>query len=376
MQTEIARRLGCEVPIFAFTHCRDVVVEVTKAGGFGVLGASTFSPEHLEQELRWIDDHVEGRPYGVDVLIPSSYDHAAEEAVTGGDPQALIPAEHRAFMDRILAQADVPPLPDDERARVRQEIVAGRGGMTPEGARRLLRVALTHPGVKLVVSALGAPPPDVISDLKARNVTIGALCGRASHARRHRDAGVEMLIAQGTEAGGHTGAISTFVLVPQVVEACPEIPVLAAGGITRGSHIAAALALGAQGVWCGTVWLGTRESELTPIEKEALFAARAEDTLRSKVRTGKTVRMIRSRMTDAWEEPGAPPYLPTPLQGILYNEIHARILRSQRKELISIPAGQGVVDVTQETSVREVMLRMQTEYLDATDRLSKVGEDL
>ena len=182
-----------------------------------------------------------------------------------------------------------------------------------------------------------------------------------------------MLVAQGTEAGGHTGAISTLVLVPQVVEACPDIPVLAAGGITRGSHIAAALALGAQGAWCGTIWLGTRESELMPIEKQALFDARAEDTLRSKVRTGKTVRMLRSRMTDAWEEPGAPRYLDTPLQGILYNETHARILRADRKDLISIPAGQGVVDLTQETSVREVMLRLQTEYLDAMDRLARIG---
>lgn len=371
MRTAIARRLGCEVPIFAFSHCRDVVVEVTKAGGFGVLGASTFSPEHLEQELRWIDGHVGGRPYGVDIIIPTAYDREAEAA---GDPAALIPAAHRAFMERFLDAEGVPDLPEEERARVRQEIVTGRGAMTPDGARRLLDVTLRHPQVSFVVSALGAPPPDVVARLKERDILVGALCGKAAHAVRQRAAGVDAIIAQGTEAGGHTGDIATMVLVPQVVEACPDIPVIAAGGISRGSQIAAALALGAQGVWTGTIWLGTRESELTPFEKEAVFAARAEDAVRRKARTGKTVRMIRSKLSEAWEQPGAPPYLPTPLQGILYNEMHARVVRAQRRDLYSFPVGQSVTSVTEETSVRQVMLRLQTEYLTAMERLAALAE--
>jgi len=361
------------VPIFAFSHCRDVVVEVTKAGGFGVLGAATFSPEHLAQELRWIDQHVAGRPYGVDVLIPTTYDHEAAAAGATGDPERLIPDAHRHFMEQILVEAGIPPLPDDERKRVHHDIVAGRGNMTPDGARRLLAVALQHPQVTLVVSALGAPPADVVADLRQRDIIIGALCGKASHAKRQREAGVELFIAQGTEAGGHTGQISTVVLVPEVVEAVGGLPVLAAGGITRGSQIAAALALGAEGVWCGTIWLGTRESELTPFEKHVLFETKAEDTVRSRVRTGKPVRMIRSKLVEAWERPGAPTYLPTPLQGILYNEIHARIVRSQRKDLYSFPVGQGVGTMTEETSVREVMLRMQSEYLDTIERLAEIG---
>lgn len=200
---------------------------------------------------------------------------------------------------------------------------------------------------------------------------VGALCGKASHAVRQRAAGVELIVAQGTEAGGHTGSISTLVLVPEVVEACPGLPVLAAGGITRGSQIAASLALGAEGVWCGTIWLGTRESELTPFEKNVLFEARAEDAVRSRVRTGKPVRMLRSRMSEAWEKPGAPAYLSTPLQGILYNEVHARVVRAGRKDLYSFPVGQSVGALTEETSVREVMLRLQTEYLDAMERLAR-----
>ena len=193
---------------------------------------------------------------------------------------------------------------------------------------------------------------------------------KASHAARQRAAGVELIVAQGTEAGGHTGDIATMVLVPQVVEVCgPEVPVLAAGGITRGSQIAAALAMGAQGVWCGTIWLGTRESELDPFEKAAVFAARPEDAVRRRARTGKTVRMIRSRLSEVWEQPGAPSYLPTPLQGVLYNEAHARVVRAKRADLYSFPVGQSVGDVNDETTVRDVMVRLQTEYLDAVERL-------
>jgi NAD(P)H-dependent flavin oxidoreductase YrpB (nitropropane dioxygenase family) len=372
MQTPICKRLGCELPIFAFSHCRDVVVEVTKAGGYGVLGAATFSPEQLEAELRWIDQHVEGRNYGVDVIIPTRYDKAAETTLE--DLETLIPQEHRDFMDKILAEAGVPPLPPDERERIHRDIIDGRGNMTPDGARRLLAVALQHPQVNMVVSALGSPPPDVIADLKARNIVIGAMCGKVEHAVRHKAAGVEVIVAQGTEAGGHTGDIATMVLVPQVVEACgTSVAVLAAGGIARGSQIAASLALGAQGVWCGTVWLGTRESELDPFEKEVLFETRTEDAVRRKARTGKTVRMIKSKLSEAWEQPGAPTYLPTPLQGILYNEAHARVVRAKRKDLYSFPAGQVVGMINEEATVREVMYRMQLEYLEAVERLNNLS---
>ena len=368
MQTNICKTLNCAVPIFAFSHCRDVVVEVTKAGGFGVLGASTVSPEQLEAELRWIDAHTEGRPYGVDVIIPVKFDAEAER--DPGDMSKLIPARHRQFMDGLLDAAGVPPLPPDEAARVHKEIVEGRGSHTPEGARRLLKVALTHPHVRLVVSALGAPPPDIAAELRQRNVMLGALCGKASHVARHKAAGVQLLIAQGTEAGGHTGDISTMVLVPEVVDACGgEIPVLAAGGIARGSQILAALALGAEGVWCGTIWLATKESELDPFEKSVLFETKSEDTQRHKVRTGKTVRMRKSKMSAAWDQPDAPPYLLPPLQGILFNEAHARVVRAKRKDFYSFPMGQSVGLLSEETSVREVMYRLQTEYLEAVERL-------
>ncbi len=372
MRTQIAERLGCEVPIFAFSHCRDVVVEVTKAGGFGVLGAATFAPAQLEAELRWIDEHVGGRPYGVDVIIPTRYDRDAEKS--SDDPALLIPEAHRAFMARLLEAEGVPELPEDERARVHKEIVEGRGAMTPDGARDLVRVVLRHPQVKLLVSALGAPPEDIVTELRQRDILLGALCGKPAHAVRQLKAGVQLIVAQGTEAGGHTGEISTLVLVPQVVDVCPaDVPVLAAGGISRGSQIAAALALGAQGVWCGTIWLGTRESELTPFEKQVLFDTRTEDAVRRCVRTGKTVRLTKSRLSEAWEQPDAPKYLLPPLQGILYAEVHARVVRAARADLCSIPAGQVVGTMTGETSVRDIMYQLQTEYLAAMERLTTVA---
>ena len=371
MRTPICSRLGCEVPIFAFSHCRDVVAEVTRAGGFGVLGASTFTPDELATELRWIDDHTGGRTYGVDVLIPTTYDEAAEASAE--DLEGMIPLEHRRFLDDLLAEHGVPPLADDERADLRRRLAAGRGGMTPDGARRLVDVALEHPPVTLVVSALGPPPEDVVGRLKERDIVVGALCGKPQHALKQVEAGVELVIAQGTEAGGHTGDIATMVLVPEVVRAVGDrASVLAAGGIFHGSQIAACLAMGAEGVWTGTVWLGTSESELDPFERRVMVETGFEGTVRSRARTGKTVRMTRSLLSDAWERPDAPAPLPTPLQGVLHNEAHARIVRAQRKELYSFPAGQGVGAITGETSVRDVMYRLQEELGAATEHLNAV----
>jgi NAD(P)H-dependent flavin oxidoreductase YrpB (nitropropane dioxygenase family) len=374
MKTAICDLLGIEVPIFAFSHCRDVVVEVTKAGGFGVLGASTFSPEQLEAELQWIDERTGGRPYGIDVLIPSKYDEKAD--VPPDELERLIPAEQRDFMDGILSAHGVEQLPPEEKERVHTELLTGRGGMTPGGARRLVNIAISHPLVRMVVSALGAPPHDVVELLRERSIVIGSICGKPSHAARQIEAGVQVIVAQGTEAGGHTGDISTLVLVPEIVAMAQEqdVMVLAAGGITNGGQIAASLAMGAQGVWCGTIWLGTVESELDEFEKSVLFEAKAEDTVRRKARTGKSVRMIKSELSEAWERPEAPGYLPTPLQGILYGEAHARVVRAKRKDLYSFPAGQSVGMVNHETKVANVMYQLQMEYAEAIERLAAIND--
>jgi NAD(P)H-dependent flavin oxidoreductase YrpB (nitropropane dioxygenase family) len=370
VKTPICDQLGCEVPIFAFSHCRDVVAAVSRAGGFGVLGGSTFSPEQFDTELRWIDEHTDGKPYGVDVLIPSTYDKQAE--VSPEQLEGLIPQEHRDFLDGILARHGVPPLPPEEQRRLRRELAQGRGAMTPDGARRLIELSRQHPQVAMVVSALGTPPPDVVEKLKADNVLVGALCGKARHAQKHVAAGVDVVVAQGTEAGGHTGDIATMVLVPDVVAAVDgKAAVLAAGGIAHGSQIAASLAMGAQGVWTGTIWLGTRESELDDFERQRVIDTPSDGTVRRRARTGKTVRMIRSELSEVWEQPGAPAYLPTPLQGVLYNEAHARVVRARNTELFSFPVGQSVGAVTGESAVADVMYRLQNEFVDSMERLGE-----
>ena len=373
MHTPICDRLGCDVAIFAFSHCRDVVAAVTNAGGFGVLGCSTYSPEQLAVELAWIDDHTGGKPYGVDVLVPTTYDLAAE--ASPAELEAMIPQSNREWLDGILAAAGVPELDDDERTRLRAELGAGRGGMTPDGARRLVATALRHAQVRLVVSALGAPPGDIVEQVRAHGALLGALCGKARHAERQVAAGVDVVIAQGTEAGGHTGDIATMVLVPEVVRAVgARATVLAAGGIAHGSQIAASFALGAEGAWLGTVWLGTRESELSDFERQVLYDTGSDGTVRRRARTGKTVRMTKSQLSEAFEQPGSPGYLPTPLQGVLYNEAHARVVRAERRDLYSAPAGQSVGSLTGPTTVRDVMYRLQSECLDAMQHVSQLLE--
>lgn len=368
MRTPLCNRLGCDAPIFAFSHCRDVVVEATKAGGFGVLGAVTFSPEQLERELKWIDEHVGGKSYGVDVLIPSNYDKDVEAAQL--PVEDMIPAEQKQYMDNLLDQEGVPRLSPDDARDARAELIGRGRNTTPAGARKLIEVALRHPQVKLVVSALGTPPKVLVDELHARGILVGSLCGKPEHAVDQRDAGVDIIVAQGTEAGGHTGQISTLVLVPQVVDVItPGMAVLAAGGISRGSQIAAAFALGAQGVWIGTVWLGTRESELTSMEKDVLFKARTEDAVQRKYMTGKTVRMIRSKASEAWEKVGAPKHLQPPLQNVLYHGARIRIEKAKRADLCSFPAGQVVGTMKEETSVRQVMMDLMTGYAETAEKL-------
>ena len=225
--------LGVEFPICAFSHCRDVVAAVSKAGGLGVLGAVAHSPEMLETELTWIEEETGGRPFGVDLLLPPKYVGADEGGIDAKQIRSLLPEEHRAFLDEMLARYDIPVPSDDERLPV------GAGlNVSPKGYEPLLDVAFAH-DIRLIASALGPPPPDFVERAHQRNVVVAALAGTKAHAVRHAAAGVDLIVAQGTEAGGHTGEVATMVLVPEVVDAVAPVPVLAAGGIARGRQIAA-----------------------------------------------------------------------------------------------------------------------------------------
>lgn len=371
MQTPLCRRLGVELPIFAFSHCRDVVAAVSRAGGFGVLGAALFTPEQLELELAWIDDNVDGKPYGLDVVIPTGYSDAGgtrEERTAAY--LASIPEEHWQFVHAVLERLDVPDLP----AGV--ERPAPEPGWNPEVGRMHFEVGMKHP-IAMLVNALGAPPRDVVDEAHARGILVGALAGKPAHAERQAAGGVDVIVAQGTEAGGHTGDITTMTLTPQVVQAVgPDIPVLAAGGIASGAQLAAAIALGAQGGWLGSVWLTTHESDVAPAIQAAYLRARAEDTVRTKENSGKPCRGLRTPWRDAWLGDDSPGTLPMPLQGMLTLEAKERIKRAQRTDLMHMSVGQVVGQMNERRSVSHVVVELIEEYLATLERMnSLLGED-
>ena len=319
MRTPFTDLLGVEHPLVGFNRSPGVVAAVTNAGGLGVLAATAYSPAELDAQLTWIEEQVDGKPYGVDLLVPEKF--------VAGDPNSLvaslraqIPAEHLAFVNGLLERYGIPALP--EGTTTSSDDIAAR--INPAGAAALLDVAFDHP-IALVANALGTPPPQLVDRARAAGVVVASLVGQPKHAVRQLAAGVDVLVAQGTEAGGHTGTIATTVLTPEIVDLAEGRPVLAAGGIAGGRQMAAALALGAAGVWCGSVWLSSLE-DITPVEvKEKFLAATSSDTLRSRTRTGKPARQLRSAWHDEWEAEGAPAPLPLPLQPMLVNEAWNRI---------------------------------------------------
>jgi NAD(P)H-dependent flavin oxidoreductase YrpB (nitropropane dioxygenase family) len=373
MRTELCRRLGIEFPIFAFTHCRDVVAAVSQAGGLGVLGAVGFTAEQLEIELKWIDEHVGDKPYGVDIVIPGKYEGKGADLAPDeleAKLKALVPQQHRDYAAKILADHGVPELPAGEKAR---ELL----GWTATTAGPQVETILKHPKARVVANALGTPPADVIQEIQASGRLVGALCGRVKHALAHKEAGVDFIIAQGGEGGGHTGDIGSIVLWPQVIAAAAPVPVLAAGGIARGDQMAAALALGAQGVWTGSIWLTVEEAEAAPAQKESYLHATSHDTVRSRSWTGKPCRMLRNDWTEAWEKPDAPKPLGMPLQWMVTADAVSRVHRyaAKAQPVAFNPVGQVVGMMNEVEPVRAVIQRMVEEYVDAVDRLAALNAD-
>lgn len=371
MKTEICEMLGIDIPLLAFSHCRDVVAAVTNAGGFGVLGASSHTAEELETELAWIDDHVDGRPYGADIVVADNFEGKGE-GITGQQLLARIPDPHKAFVSGLLHEHGV------EAAREEVAAILGQALSDSKG-EQLLDVAFRHP-IKLIANALGVPPPYMIDRAKSEGVPIAALVGAKEHALKQARAGVDVIIAQGTEAGGHCGEVTTMVLVPEVVEALraagSSAPVLAAGGIVTGRQMAASVALGAAGAWTGSVWLTTPEAETAPYTVQKMLRATSRDTVRSKGRTGKLSRQLKSGWTEAWAGADAPSPLPMPLQSYI-SEPSLRRLDSLAERgdegaraLATYFVGQGVGLMNRQKSARAVVLEMAEDYLDAVERVA------
>ena len=379
MNNRICDLLGIEFPLVASSHCRDVVAAVSRAGGMGVFGGVNCSPETLEEELSWIDAHVDGKPYGLDIIVPNKVEGKGEQV----NPEAVLaalPQEHKQFTNDIMQRHGVDPgrIAEDIEA-VRREQVAFTDNLRGGTAAALLEVAFRHP-IKLIANALGIPPQVMLDMGRTHGVPVAALVGTKDHAMSQVAAGVDIIIAVGGEAGGHTGEISTMVLIPEVCNALAQIgddtPVLAAGGIATGAQMAAAMAMGASGVWCGSVWLTTVEAETNPVVKAKMLAASSRDTVRARSRTGKPSRQLRSPWTDAWEKEGAPTPLPMPLQSLVA-EPPLRVIdklsqgdSQGAKDLATYWVGQGVGLMNEQMTAGQVVQGFKEDFLTAYERLS------
>jgi len=372
MRTELCDRFGIEYPIFVFTPSEKVAAAVSKAGGLGVLGCVRFNDaDDLENVLCWMDENTDGKPYGVDVVMPAKIPQEG----TATDIGKLIPQSHRDFIDKTLADLGVPPLPEDEERN------AGVLGWLHSVARSHVEVALKHP-IKLIANALGSPPKDVIDQVHAAGVPVAALAGSAKHAQRHVENGVDIVVAQGHEAGGHTGEIGSVVLWPEIVDALDgKAPVLAAGGIGTGRQVAAALALGAQGVWMGSAFLTSAEYDLghrkpsgVSTIQEAMLRATSSDTVRRRIYTGKPARLLKSKWTEAWDSAEAPEPLPMPLQNILVSEAHQRMNESDNPDTVAMPVGQIVGRMNEIRPVADIIGELVSGFDEASKRLDGIRE--
>jgi NAD(P)H-dependent flavin oxidoreductase YrpB (nitropropane dioxygenase family) len=365
VRTPICDEFGITYPIFGFTPSPEVAAAISKAGGMGVLGAVRYNdPAELADALDWMDSNTDGKPYGVDVVMPMKIPQEGLPTELG----ELIPQAHRDWVDQTLLKLGVPPLPESAEHR------DGVLGWLHSVARSHVDIALEHP-IKLIANALGSPPDDVIELVHKHGVKVAALAGKAVHAERHVSRGVDIVVAQGHEAGGHTGEIGSMVLWPEIVDAVGDkAHVLAAGGIGTGRQIAAALALGADGVWMGSLWLTAAENQMMQqvgATTKALLRATSADTVRTRVYTGKPARLLKTEWTQAWEEEGAPEPLPMPLQNLLVAEAHQRIMMSNDPDVVSMPVGQIVGRMNEIRPVADIVAELVDGFDEAMKRMEQ-----
>ena len=369
MNTLICDLLDIEFPLIAFSHCRDVVVEVSKAGGFGVLGAARYNASTLEAELSWIDEHIDGKPYGVDLIAPTSM-AVAEENGAAENLKNRVPQEYFDFASGILERHGI------DSSDVYANQYESDSFLTKNKATSIIDVAFDHP-IKLIANALGVPPAYMIDMGKEKGVATAALIGTREHAIKQVEAGVNIVVASGTEAGGHCGDVSTLVLIPEVYSVLKDsgVPVVAAGGIVTGRQMAACMAMGAAGVWTGSVWLTCAESDTPPVLKEKMLRASSRETVRSRSRTGKHSRQLRSPWTDAWESNTAPEPLSMPLQSQVTENPLAKVTRLAEighegaRQLSTSWVGQGVGLMSSTQSAKAIVYDFMQDYLVASERL-------
>lgn len=355
LRTPVCDRLGIAHPIFGFSHSVDVVVEIARAGGYPVLGLAREMPHEIPHILRAVDERMQGRPYGVDLMLPA----AVPRTGSIDDVRAALPAAHVDFVQGLRERFNVQPpqKPSFFTTQVRSE------DLFESQIEQVLASNATG-----VATAIGLRA-DLIARAKARGKTTFSLVGSVRHAQKALALGVDVLVAQGYDAGGHTGSVGTFSLVPQIVAAAGDVPVLAAGGIGNGAQIVGAIGMGAQGGWLGTLWMAARENHTPPALLARLIAAGSEDTVISRAHSGKPCRVVRSDWIDAWAEQGAPEPLAMPMQQALTGDVFASIHEHDDPRLVYEAAGQSVFAIREATTIERQMATLLDEMSAAAARL-------
>ena len=342
LHTRICDLLRIEYPIVlagmgGASH-PELAAAVSNAGGLGILGAAGCGPDELRswiQRTRELTD----KPFGVDTLLPASVRREAHKQQPGPSPMERLP-EYQAFAREFMEREGLEPL-------VQQRTAGGNGG---RGGRRraIFSKEFFHAQMDVVIeervpvyaSGLGDPGPWV-DRLHANGTVVMAVVGAVRHARKVMDSGIDVIVAQGHDAGGHNSPVGTVSLIPQVVDAVGDLPVLGAGGISDGRGVAAALMLGASGAWVGSAFLATHEANIREFQKKAIVEATEEGTSVTRSITGKPARYIKSRWTEAFAKSGLEP-LPMPFQSAVSGPVQAAALAQERGDIAPGFAGQGI----------------------------------
>lgn len=357
LYTSVCKRLGIANPVFGFSHSVEVTAAITNAGGFGVYGATRDKPDAIRERLAEIRNLVGDRPFGVDLLLPVGMAEKNDRA----EAEAKLPEEHRDFVSYLKNKYNVPAptSPGFFSESVRSS----------ELFEAQIEAALSS-DVNLFASAIGTPP-EVIDRAKSAGMTTLSLVGAPKHVGAAKAAGIDMIVAQGYDAGGHTGPIGTMSLVPQIVDIAGDIPVLAAGGIGNGRQVAASLALGAQGVWLGTAWLFTKEHHTNQVILDKIIKAGSLDTVISRSHSGKPCRMIKTEWSREWESDDAPKPLKMPYHQVLIGELLEGVLEHNIEPLMYEGAGQSVAWFNELTTVKQIITRLLDEAGQAIENLGR-----
>ncbi len=359
LRTPLCDLLGIEVPIIqagmgwdkeGLTTPPALVAAVSNAGGLGCIGGSSIRPEVIRQRIRAVRQLTD-RPFGVDITLPKMEDvKIPDPDEVRREIEEKFP-KHAKFTEELIPRLGLKPQPPDRKSWVK----------TPAATREQLKVILEEK-VPILIIGLG-DTAEVVPLAHERGIKVMALAGAVKHALSHARKGTDVIIAQGYEAGGHTGTIANFPLIPQIVDAVKPLPVVAAGGIADGRGVAAALALGAVGVWCGTAFLVSEECGIHPLFKKQILHGSSEDFVRTAYTSGHYARHFLSPVISAWIHSGLEA-MPTPYQGNAMDEIRRAAEAAGRIEVLQVPGGQVAGMLSAEKSVKraqEIVARMVEE---------------